>query len=59
MQRARREGGFQRAIIYRGDDEGTVRAYEINEGQQTEFAPDELHIAEQDSREERRSGPDF
>jgi hypothetical protein len=45
MQRARREGGFQRAIIYRGDDDGIPRAYEIRAGRQTEFAPDELHGA--------------
>jgi hypothetical protein len=45
MQRARRNGGFTRAIIYRGDDDGVGRAYEIRAGAQSEFSPDELHGA--------------
>ena len=45
MQRARRDGGFQRAIIYRVDDDGVARAFEIRVGEQTEFSPDELHVA--------------
>jgi hypothetical protein len=45
MQRARRDGGFQRAIIYRADEDGVARAFEIRAGEQTEFSPDELHVA--------------
>ncbi|MDB6032562.1 MAG: hypothetical protein JWM16_2900 [Verrucomicrobiales bacterium] len=46
MQRARRNGGFQRAIIYRADEDSVARAFEIRAGEQTEFSPDELHAAE-------------
>jgi hypothetical protein len=45
IQHARRDGGFQRAIIYRADDDGVARAFEIRTGEQTEFSPDELHVA--------------
>ena len=45
MQRACRDGGFQRAIIYRADDDGIARAFEIRAGEQTEFSPNELHVA--------------
>ena len=45
MQRARRDGGFQRAIIFRAEDDEVPRAYEIREGEQRVFAPDELQTA--------------
>ena len=45
MQRARRGGGFERGIIYRADDEGTARTYEIRGGLETEFSPHELQPA--------------
>ena len=45
MQRARRDGGFERGIIYRPDDEGAARAYEICHGLETEFPPHELQPA--------------
>lgn len=43
MQRARRESGLPRVVIYRADDEGSKRAYEIYSGVESEFQPDELH----------------
>ncbi len=46
MLRAGRDAGLPRAIIYRAEDGGVHRAYEIRGGHQTEFAPDELHVAE-------------
>jgi len=45
MQRARGQGGFQRAIIFRADDEGTAKAYEIRSGSETEFPLNELQPA--------------
>lgn len=42
MQRARRDGGFERAIVYRADDDGVARTFEISTGKQIEFSPDEL-----------------
>jgi len=42
MQRARREDGLSRAIVYRADVDGIERTYEIRAGQETEFLPDEL-----------------
>lgn len=45
MQRARRDGGFKRAIIYRADEGRIARAYEICGGTETGFSPDELHAA--------------
>jgi hypothetical protein len=45
MQRARRQGGLARAIIFRADDEGRARTYEICDGLETEFPPHELHPA--------------
>jgi len=43
MQRARRDGGFTRAIIYRADYDGIAGVYEIRAGVKCEFSPDELH----------------
>src|SRR5258706_2053732 len=43
MQRAGRDRGFERAIIYRAEDDGVACVYEIRVGEQTEFSPDELH----------------
>jgi hypothetical protein len=43
MCRARGDGGFDRAIIYRVDDNGVERAFEIRACKETEFNPDELH----------------
>jgi len=45
MQRARREDGFHRAILYRADDEGVARHFEIRACEETELNPDELHVA--------------
>ena len=45
MQRAQKDGGFTRAIIYRADYDKVPRAFEIRAGVQTEFRPDELHVA--------------
>jgi hypothetical protein len=42
MQRAQRQGGLPRAIIFRADDEGTPKAFEIRDGTQSEFPPNEL-----------------
>ncbi len=42
MQRARRGEGFERAIVYRAEDDGAARAFEICAGKQVEFSPDEL-----------------
>lgn len=46
MRHARRIGDFQRAIIYRVEDDGVERAFEIHAGVETEFNPDELQIAQ-------------
>ena len=45
MQRARRDGGFERGIIYRADAEGKAKAYEIRKGLEREFPPHELKPA--------------
>lgn len=44
-------GGFQRAIIYRADEDGVVRAFEIRAGEEMEFSPDELHGTGGDARQ--------
>jgi hypothetical protein len=36
------ERGFERAIVYRADDDGVARTFEISTGKQMEFSPDEL-----------------
>ena len=50
MVRAGRDGGLPRALIYRAEDDGVHRAYEIRSGKQTEFPPEELHLTEPSSR---------
>jgi hypothetical protein len=45
MRRADSDGGFQRVIIYRADNDGVARAYEIRAGAKIEFSPDELQAA--------------
>lgn len=42
MQYVRRSSNFQRAIIYRAEENGVGRAYEIRAGMETDFNPDEL-----------------
>jgi hypothetical protein len=42
MQRARRQGGLARAIVFRADDEVSPKAFEIRDGSETEFPPHEL-----------------
>ena len=43
--RAKRDGGIQRAIIYRMERDGIHHAYEIRHGVETEFSPGELSAA--------------
>jgi hypothetical protein len=45
MRRARQDSGYERAIIYRADDDGIERAFEIRAGKEREFNLDELHVA--------------
>jgi hypothetical protein len=43
--RAARGDGFSRALIYRAENDGIPRAYEIRDVVKTEFCPDELQVA--------------
>jgi hypothetical protein len=42
---AGRDRGIARAIIYRAENDGVHRAYEVRDGVQIEFNPDELQMA--------------
>ena len=43
LLRAGRDGGIPRAIVYREERDGVRRAYEVRNGVQSEFNPDEIH----------------
>ena len=45
MQRAKRDGGFTRAIVCRADYDGVPHAFEIRDGTESRhFSADELHV---------------
>ena len=45
MRHATSGSGFQRAIIYRAENDGVARVYEIRAGEKHDFCPDELRAA--------------
>lgn len=51
MQHARSVGHFQRAVIYRADEDGVERAFEIRAGVETQFSPNELQLDTARNRE--------
>ena len=45
IQRAERDGGFERSIVVRADNDGAARVYEIRAGRRRDFSSYELHAA--------------